>query len=77
MLNEVQNTRLYLPAEDPEAPNERIAVHPETNSSQVLMSADGMRLEKFLGPQIVISAEKPERNNMLWGKITATRIVTV
>ena len=74
MLNEVQNSRIYLPAEDPEAPHERTAIHPETNSTQVIMNAEGMRLNEFLGPQMIISAEKPTRTGILWAKITSTRI---
>lgn len=74
MLNEVQNSRIYLPAEDPEAPHERVVMHPETNSTQVLMGANGMRLNEFLGPQIIISSEKPARTGVLWGAITATRL---
>ena len=73
MIGEVQNYRMYLPAEDPDKPNERAIAHPETNASQVLMDAGGTRLTDFLGPQVVISSDKPERPNTLWAAITSTR----
>lgn len=74
MIGTVQNVRMYLPAEDEEKPNERNTMHPETNSTQVLMNAEGINLDEFLGPQIIISSDKPQRTGVLWGEITATRI---
>lgn len=74
MIGEVQNVRMYLPAEDPEKPNERATMHPETNSTQVLMSADGTNLDDFLGPQMIVSSDKPERAGIIWAAVTATRI---
>lgn len=73
MLTSVENGRLYLPAENPDKPNERTAMHPETNSDQVLMDENGKTLKEFLGPQTVFSETKPDRP-CLWAQITATRI---
>lgn len=68
----VENGRIYLPAENPENPNERVAVHPETNSEQVLMGdKDNLNLKEYLGLQPILSSEDPRRE-CLWLRITAT-----
>lgn len=73
MITGVENGRIYLPAENPDKPNERTAMHPETNADQVIMNADGQTLNEFLGPQMIVSEDKPSRT-CIWGQITATRI---
>lgn len=73
MITNVENGRIYLPAENPEKPNERTAMHPETNGDQVIMNADGQTLNEFVGPQIIIAEDKPPRS-CIWGQITGTRI---
>ena len=72
MDGSVENGRLYLPAEDESKPSERIALHPETNSSQVLMTNNGLPLDDYLGEQIVISSNDPKKR-CLWMQVTATR----
>ena len=74
MINAVENARLHLPAEDPAKPNERIVLHPETNIEQVLVDATGKNLKELLGPQTVISAEKPKEAGVLWAQIKSTRL---
>lgn len=73
MIMDIENGRIYLPAENEEKPNERKVMHPETSSDQVLMGADGETLKEFLGPQTKISEQKPAKA-CLWAQITATRI---
>lgn len=67
----VEDGRIYLPPESKEKPNERVAIHPETNSGQVLMNEKGDKLSDFLGAQVIVSAEKPDRP-CLWLRVTAT-----
>ena len=69
----VENGRLYLPAEDETKPSERTAIHPETNSEQVIMDDDGTNLKEFLGEQIVIGSQDPKKK-CLWLQVTATRV---
>lgn len=73
MITSVENGRIYLPAENPDKPNERAAMHPETNADQVLMDANGQTLNEFLGPQMFVSESNPNRE-CIWAQITATRI---
>ncbi len=74
MINAVENARLHLPAEDPAKPNERVVLHPETNIEQVLVDAEGKTLKDFLGPQMVISSEKPAETGILWAQVKGTRL---
>ena len=73
MITGVENGRSYLPAENPDKPNERTAMHPETNADQVIMNADGETLNEFLGPQTILAETQPNRS-CIWAQITATRI---
>lgn len=73
MQQNVENARLYMPAEDPTKPNERTVMHPETNADQVIMGADGQTLREHLGLQVTVSAEDPKKEG-LWAQITATRV---
>lgn len=73
MLTDVENSRLYLPAENADKPNDRKAIHPETNADQVIMNTDGDTLSEFLGPQTILSSEQPQRA-CIWAQITATRV---
>lgn len=74
MMTDVENGRLYLPAENETKPNERTALHPETNSEQVLMDDDGTNLKEYLGAQVIVSpsTKKPDRP-CLWAKVVSTR----
>lgn len=74
MLTNVENSRLYLPAADGSNPVNRKVQHPETNSDQVIMDSDGTKLTDFLGAQVLVSSDKPSRNNIMWLAITGTRI---
>lgn len=74
MIMDVENGRMYLPAENSEKPNERKVMHPETNADQVMMNASGESLSQFLGPQTVLSEVQPEKTGVIWAQITATRI---
>lgn len=73
MIMDIENGRIYLPAENKDKPNERKVMHPETSADQVLMDADGETLKEFLGPQTVIAEQQPTKA-CLWAQITATRI---
>ena len=69
----VENGRLYLPAEDASKPSERTAIHPETNSDQVMMDDNGTTLKSYLGEQVVISSQDPKKA-CWWLQVTATRV---
>lgn len=72
MQQVVEDSRLYLPAEDPKKPNDRVAVHPETNAGQVLMGdKNQLTLSQYVGLQPILSSEDPKRK-CLWMRITAT-----
>lgn len=71
MKQVVEDGRIYLPPEDESKPNDRVAIHPETNAGQVLMGPNGMKLVDFVGPQTIVSSEKPDRP-CLWLRVTAT-----
>lgn len=73
MIANVENGRLYLPAADPSKPNERTAMHPETNIEQVIVDASGTKLNEYLGPQMILSSDKPTVTNVLWLQITSTK----
>lgn len=73
MTMDIENGRIYLPAEDPEKPNERKVMHPETSTDQVIADADGTTLTEHLGPQVRIAEQKPTKS-CVWAQVTATRI---
>lgn len=68
----VEGGRIYFPPEDPNYPDERTVMHPETNSDQVLMP-DGNNLSDAIGGAIVVSGESPNKN-CIWGKVTDSEI---
>lgn len=74
MVSVVENSRLYMPPEDPSKPEERSILHPETNIDQVLTDAEGTTLREFLGEQVVISSDPPKDTGKLWLRITGTRV---
>lgn len=71
----VATSRIYFPPEDETKPEERVVLHPETSAEAVVMDEEGRTLDEVLGPQIVVSSEKPEQRPCFWCKVTATRNV--
>lgn len=63
----VRGGRLYCPPEDENNPDNREVLHPETDSTQVLMS-NGRPLSETISGAIVMSQEKPEQA-CIWAKI--------
>jgi hypothetical protein len=74
MVVTVESGRIYLPAEDPNKPNDRIVVHPETNVDQIIVDQKGTHLRDYIGKQTFISQTQPERTNVFWNEITQTRM---
>lgn len=73
MNMDIENGRIYLPAENKDKPNERKVMHPETSADQVIMDAAGTKLSDHLGPQIVVAEQNPGKA-CLWAQVTATRV---
>ena len=67
MYEVVKGGRLYFPPEDPNKPDDRDVMHPETDSSQVVMG-NGKTLEETMkSGRLIVSDEQPT-DPCIWGK---------
>lgn len=69
----VEGGRLYFPPEDPNNPDERKVLHPETNSDQVIMK-NGQRLSDALKGGLIFSEDKPG-DACTWGHIKKIKTI--
>ena len=67
MYEVVKGGRLYFPPEDPNKPDDRDVMHPETDAAQVVMG-NGITLEETMkNGRLIVSDDQPT-DSCIWGK---------
>lgn len=67
MYENIKGGRLYYPPEDPNNPDDRDVMHPETNEGQVIMH-DGKTLEETMKNGRLVTGTKQPVDPCIWGK---------